>query len=201
MFARVARVPTALLVFAVLSLTTAVLLSCVAVLGGFERRNSLTERQPEQVLALGPVDVQFIEAAQYVGEEVVQVQASCRLTLDSSWANLKIDLSDAVAGYYQPPGQEIVFADDNLLSFGATSQGYDTDRKVLAPDVPAVPCVFYFQLPEGSPPADVFRVIAFEMAFIEDQNVKNDADTSKTWQPEVDGYWIELPVSHPTRVY
>lgn len=179
-----------------ITLALALIIGMITALGGFDLRNPLRERQRGEVLDIGPVNVTLIRAYHFEYEQLVEVHATCELTLDSSSLNLNNNVAEATIGFFRPSPDpdDFVFAESNSLSLGYTARNYDTDREEFAPDVPPIPCIFRFDMPDGSPRPQTFRVVIYELDFVEDTNVKNDEDTSKTWRPQVEGYWVELPV-------
>ena len=81
---------------------------------------------------------------------------------------------------------------DDGLYFGQT-------RQILSPGVPAVACVLRFTLPLAALDADTVTVLLWRLQFTEQGNVKNDQDTSKTWNASSDGYRVQLPLTQVTR--
>ncbi|MGI5950572.1 MAG: hypothetical protein ACOX61_01820 [Brooklawnia sp.] len=192
------RVPTAAKLLGLIAGLAALLAGYVAAVGGFEPRQAFVERQPGEVLQLGPVDIRPLNARHYEFEQYVEVHTTCQLALDSSSLGLRGRLTDAVIAYHRPDGQENVISQNTVLSLGQTATAYEKDRADLAPGVPPVPCIFRFEMPDEPRPRTI-RVILPQFEFADPSIVSNDADVSKTWQPATSGYWVELPVEWASR--
>lgn len=197
------RLPTAakaLLIAIVLMIATATI---VWAAGGFEERQTVVNRQPGELLDLGPVELTVDKAISYdLGEQAkIEVSGTCRLTSAHSEGSIHFSIGrNTIAGVRLD--DRIVVSTEAMMSLGIDddSKYSGSTREALAPNVPAVPCVTRYSLPlEALDGEDTVIVLFWKLQFTEQNNVKNERDSSKTWNATSDGYRIELPVRHVKR--
>ncbi|WIY82589.1 hypothetical protein [Propionimicrobium sp. PCR01-08-3] len=179
----------------------ALVIVCVWAVGGFELRQTYDDKSPGEALNLGPAEIALDHAIGYqFGDDVsIEVAGSCGLTADQSAGSVQYAIQDGAYAGMRTDGDPLI-STESMLSLG-TDDGlsFDTTRDVLSPGVPAIPCVLRFTLPPETMGQDEVTVLIAKLQFGEQGNVKNDAETSKTWNPAPDGYRVTFPISWTIR--
>ncbi len=191
------RLPTALKVLLVGFVSLAVVIGLVWAGGGFEERESLTDAQIGEPLDLGPVEVIVQEAVRFdkFGTQMIEVIGTCRSTEESSSSLSVLTISDMALAGLRGSDDQIYLSDDTQLTVGTVDTEGTVMREYLAPGMPAIPCVFEFEMPDETQFTDEIVFFVWKLVHVEQGNVKNDAETSKVWAQGPDGYRVEMPVT------
>lgn len=169
--------------------------------GGFQTRQTLVDKQAGEPLDLGPVELTVQQAISYdfAGEAQIEVPASCRLTTEQSAGTVHYAIARNSFAGVRVNG-EVQLSPEVMMTLGVDDGLYfGQTRQILSPGVPAVACVLRFTLPLAALDADTVTVLLWRLQFTEQGNVKNDQDTSKTWNASSDGYRVQLPLTQVTR--
>ena len=196
-----ARLPTAARVLLAAVLVLAVLVAGLWAAGGFQTRQTLIDKQAGEPLDLGPVELTVQQAISYdfAGEAQIEVPASCRLTTGQSAGTVHYAIARNSFAGVRVNG-EVQLSSEVMMTLGVDDGLYfGQTREVLSPGVPAVPCVLRFTLPLAALDADTVTVLLWQLQFTEQSNVKNDQETSKTWNASSDGYRVQLPLTRVSR--
>lgn len=169
--------------------------------GGFETRQTLVDRQAGEPLDLGPVEMTVDKAISYdLGDEAqIEVVGTCRLTSPHSEGSIHFSIGrNTYAGVRV--NDQALLSTEAIMSLGVDDGMYfGRTREALSPDIPAVPCVIRYSLPLDALESDTATFLFWRLQFTEESNVKNEEDTSKTWNAASDGYRIKLPLRHVAR--
>lgn len=195
------RLPTAAKALIIVIAVSMVIAGGIWAGGGFGVRQVMVDRHAGEPLDLGPVELTVLNAISYdLGDQTqIEAAATCRLTSEHSEGSVHYAIGRNSFAGVRLNGEALLSSDtmvtigvDDGLNFGRT-------REVLSPGVPAVPCVVRYSLPIEALDADTATILFWRLQFTEENNVKNDEDTSKTWNAAADGYRVQLPLRHVAR--
>lgn len=195
------RLPTAAKVLLAAVLALVVVIAGLWAAGGFQTRQTLVDKQAGEPLDLGPVELTVQQAISYdfAGEAQIEVPASCRLTTEQSAGTVHYAIARNSFAGVRVNG-EVQLSPEVMMTLGVDDGLYfGQTRQILSPGVPAVACVLRFTLPLAALDADTVTVLLWRLQFTEQGNVKNDQDTSKTWNASSDGYRVQLPLTQVAR--
>lgn len=194
------RLPTAARVLVTALVVAAMLIGLIGALGGFNERQTLVDRPVGDVIDIGPVEVVLKRAVtypSYSGGSIVEIAATCQLT-QSVGNTMMYPMADAAMAGVRVNDQPIV-AGEARVQFGVTEYTWATTRNYLSPGLRPMPCVYQFDFSADLTQGDTVTVLLWQLQWIETLNVRNDEDTSRTWEPDVDGFRVQLPLNHETR--
>lgn len=191
------RVPTALKLLGIGTISAAVLTAGIWAAGGFEEHLAITNAEVGEVLHLGPVDLVVEHAWGYswLDAPMIQVAGTCVLAQDSSPGTINYAMADAAMVGVRVSEDQVYTAERVQMQFGLSHYELaGQQRETPSPGVGPIPCVWEFKMPAGTPIDGQVSAFFWEIEHTDQTNIQTGDDESKTWNRSAEGYRVQLPL-------